>query len=82
MKVLERTQDLVRLSWIQKVLSDHDIKSFMLDVNSGSVLAGVEAVSVRLMVEDDDYGEAVRLINQAEQNLGKGLDSNSEEEAT
>lgn len=64
-KELVRTNDVVKLSWMKALLSDAGIESFLLD-NYTSVLEGsAAAIPRRLMVADDDYDAAVRVLSDA-----------------
>lgn len=65
MKELLRTVNPVDLSFAQHLLREHGIASFVFDENM-SVLEGSISVLIprRLMVVDEDYPEAVRLIRE------------------
>jgi len=58
-----RTVNPVDLSFVQDLLGQHGIQSFVFDENM-SILEGSIGVLIprRLMVVDDEYDEAVRLI--------------------
>lgn len=70
MKELLRTNDVVRLSWLQALLSDAGIETFVLD-NNASVLDGsVVAIRRRLMVRDLDYEAACKLLAEGDRPSG------------
>ncbi len=62
MKELLQTNDVVRLSWLVSLLADDGIEAVVLD-NHTSVLEGsISAIQRRLMVEEDDYERACRIL--------------------
>ncbi|WP_051609135.1 putative signal transducing protein [Fodinicurvata fenggangensis] len=66
MRELLRTNDLVRLSWVQAYLADAGIEAVTFD-NHASVLEGsVVAITRRLMVIDEDYEQACTLLAEAD----------------
>jgi hypothetical protein len=69
MKELLRTNDLVRLSWLQAVLNDAGIESLVLDQHTSLVEGSIGAIQRRLMVGTDDHDRARMLITQAEATL-------------
>ncbi|HEX3501204.1 MAG TPA: DUF2007 domain-containing protein, partial [Stellaceae bacterium] len=52
MKELVRTNDAVRLSWLQAVLAEADIEVIVLDLHTSSVEGSIGAIPRRLMVAD------------------------------
>ena len=69
MKELLRTNDPVRLSWLTVLLTDARIESIILD-NHTSVLEGsIWAIQRRLMVADEDYVRARRVLADAGESL-------------
>ncbi|HWB51934.1 MAG TPA: DUF2007 domain-containing protein [Stellaceae bacterium] len=66
MKELLRTNDLVRLSWIQALLADAGIDCLVLDQHTSLVEGSIGAIQRRLMVDEGDHGRAHRLITEAE----------------
>ncbi len=66
MKELLRTNDLVRLSWIQALLSDAGIECLLLDQHTSLVEGSISAIQRRLMVDDRDLGRARALIAEAD----------------
>ena len=70
MKELLRTNDVVRLSWIQAVLRDAGIDSLVLDHHTSLVEGSVGAIPRRLMVAGRNHRRASALIAAAEKELG------------
>jgi hypothetical protein len=70
MKELLRTNDWVRLSWVQAVLADAGIKSEMLDLHTSIIEGNIGAIPRRLMVEAKDHARAVHIVAAAEKELG------------
>jgi hypothetical protein len=66
MKELLRTNDLVRLSWIEALLADVGIDCVVLDQHTSLVEGSIGAIQRRLMVAARDHERARRLIAEAE----------------
>ena len=66
MKELLRTNDVVRLSWIQALLADAGIRSLVLDQHTSLVEGSIGAIPRRLMVAERDHGRAEALIAEAD----------------
>ena len=62
MKELLRTNDLVRLSWLQALLNDSQIPSVVLDGHTSVLEGSAIAIPRRLMVDSDDYESAKSLL--------------------
>lgn len=58
MKELLRTNDLVRLSWLQVLLRDAGIESLVLDQHTSLVEGSIGAIPRRLMVAARDHRRA------------------------
>ncbi len=58
MKELLRTNDIVRLSWIQAVLADAGIESVVLDLHTSVLEGSIGILPRRVMVGDEDYRRA------------------------
>jgi hypothetical protein len=72
MKELLRTNDLVRLSWLQALLKDAGIEFVVLDSHA-SVLEGSSfAIARRLMVLEEDHGLASRVLREAGEEMNPG----------
>ena len=65
MKELLRTNDLVRLSWLQALLSDAGIESVVLDQNTATVEGSIAALQRRLMVREQDHRRALAALAAA-----------------
>jgi len=66
MKELLRTNNIVRLSWAQALLTDAGIGSVILDKHASLVEGSIGAIQRRLMVAERDHNRARRLIAEAE----------------
>lgn len=66
MKEIERSNDPVRLSWLQAVLSGVGIPSVVLDGHTSILEGSIGILPRRLMVEDAAYEDARRAIAAAE----------------
>lgn len=65
MREVLRTTDLVRLSWLRALLAESRIETIVLD-NHTSVLEGsINAIPRRLMVVDEDFDHAIRLLRES-----------------
>jgi hypothetical protein len=65
MTELLRTNDLVRLSWLQALLADAGIETVVLDENASAVEGGIIAIQRRLMVLTGDHGRALAVLAEA-----------------
>ena len=65
MKELLRTNDIVKLSWLRALLADSGLEALILDQNTSILEGSAGAIPRRLMVLDDDYDQAVRLLAEA-----------------
>jgi len=66
MKELLRTNDVVRLSWVQALLADAGIRSLVLDQHTSLVEGSIGAIPRRVMVAERDHTRACRLIAEAD----------------
>ena len=66
MKELLRTNDLVRLSWVQALLTDAGIECLVLDQHTSLIEGSIAAIQRRLMVDDRDLQRAHVLIAEAD----------------
>ena len=71
MKELLRTNALVRLSWLQALLSDSKIPSFVLDGHTSVLEGSAIAIPRRLMVDSDDYESAKSLLEAAGESVSE-----------
>jgi Putative prokaryotic signal transducing protein len=63
MKELLRTDNPVRLSYLQMLLAEAGIDCVVLDANTGALLPS--GILPRLMVAEDAFEEARRLLEEA-----------------
>lgn len=69
MKELVRTNDAVRLSWLQAVLHEAEIAVVVLDNHTSIVEGSIGAIPRRLMVADADHFRASAVLRQAEEDI-------------
>ena len=67
MKELLRTNDPVRLSWVEALLRDSGIDSLVLDHHASLVEGNIGAIPRRLMVAEGDYRHACALLAASEE---------------
>lgn len=65
MRELLRTNDLVFLSWIQALLRAEGIELVVLDSHMSVLEGSTLAIPRRVMVVDDDFRPARRLLTEA-----------------
>jgi len=65
MREILRSNDVVKLSWVQALLADAGIETILLDVHMSIVEGSIGAIPRRLAVIDEDYVEAVRILRAA-----------------
>ncbi len=65
MKELVRTNDVVKLTWLQALLADAGIESVVLDVHTSILEGSAGAIPRRLAVIEDDYPRARRVLEDA-----------------
>lgn len=66
MKELLRSNDAVKLSFLTALLSDSRIDSVILDTHASIMEGSLGILPRRLMVLDEDYDRALRLLEEAE----------------
>ena len=69
MKELLRTNELVFLSWAEAILRAEGIESFVLDGHTSVLEGSTYAIRRRMMVVDEDYDRARRLMIDAGEEL-------------
>lgn len=69
MRELVRTNDVVKLSWLQALLSDARIEAIVVDVHTSVIEGSVGAIPRRLLVHSDDYDRARRVLEAAGEEL-------------
>ena len=65
MKELLRTNDVVKLSWLEALLADAGIESLVLDQHTSIVEGSIGILPRRLVVSDDDYLRARLVLREA-----------------
>jgi Putative prokaryotic signal transducing protein len=70
MRELLRTNDPVRLSFLQVLLKDARIDSLVLDHNTSLVEGSIGAIPRRLMVAQSDYWRAREILAAAGEQTG------------
>jgi hypothetical protein len=65
MKELLRTVDPVLLSWLTALLADAGIEAVVLDTYTSILEGSIGAIPRRLMVVEDDYAAARRILVEA-----------------
>ncbi|MET4807456.1 DUF2007 domain-containing protein [Limibacillus sp. MBR-115] len=69
MKELVRSNDPVKLSWLQALLADADIEAIILDQHMSTLEGTLPMLQRRLMVLDEDYLRARRILEDAGEEL-------------
>ena len=69
MKELVRSNDPVKLSWLQALLKDAGIESFLLDAHMSVMEGSLPLLQRRLAVIDEDYQPARRVLLEAGEEL-------------
>jgi hypothetical protein len=65
MRVVAMTNDPVRLSFLTALLADAGIESVLLDQHMSAVEGSIGAIPRRLMVAEEDYSRARRVLSEA-----------------
>jgi len=65
MQELLRTNDFVRLSWLQALLASAGIEVVVLDTYTSVMEGSIGAIQRRLMVRDEDEERARRVMKEA-----------------
>jgi hypothetical protein len=65
MKELYRSPDMVDLSVVQSLLNSEGIQTVVFDRNASFMYGPSEALSPRLMVDDELYSRALRILIDA-----------------
>lgn len=66
MKEVFRTNNPVEISYILHCLAEYDIRGIELDQHTGTLVGSTGAIQRRIMVIDDDFDEATRIIDALE----------------
>ena len=65
MKELLRTNDPVRLSWLEALLASAGIEAIVLDTHTSIIEGSIGAIQRRIMVEDKDLDRARSLLAES-----------------
>ena len=65
MKELLRTNDMVKLSWLEALLADAGIDTLVLDHHTSVVEGSIGILPRRLVVGDRDYDRAKQIMQEA-----------------
>ncbi len=65
MRELVRTNDVVKLSWLQALLADAGIEAVVLDVYTSVMAGSIGAIPRRLVVIEADFARALRVLEAA-----------------
>lgn len=65
MQELVRTNDTVRLSWLQALLASVGIEAVVLDAYTSIMEGSIGAIPRRLMVSNEDEGRARAVMKEA-----------------
>jgi hypothetical protein len=65
MKELLRTNDAVRLSFVQALLRDSGVDTLVLDHHTSLIEGSIGAIPRRLVVAEQDYEQARRVLAAA-----------------
>ena len=66
MKILVKTNELIFLSWVKHQLNENDIKFLVFDEFISSTEGNINAFPVRVLVSENDYVKAKKLIKREE----------------
>lgn len=66
MKELVRTNDPVLISWLTAALNEMSIHAVVLDTHTAVLEGSVAAIQRRVMVADDDFVQASKVLADAE----------------
>ncbi|MFQ6018730.1 MAG: DUF2007 domain-containing protein [Kiloniellaceae bacterium] len=70
MKELLRTNDVVKLSWLQALLADSGIEALIFDTHTSILEGSAGAIPRRLVVADEAYPRALRILAAAGEETG------------
>ncbi len=65
MRELVRTNDVVKLSWLQALLADAGIEATVLDMHTSIIEGSIGAIPRRLAVGEADFARARRVLEAA-----------------
>lgn len=65
MRELIRSNDLVHVSWLRALLADSGIETRVLDNHAATLEGSAAAIVRRLVVDNDEYSHARRVLEEA-----------------
>tara|TARA_B100000989_G_scaffold296524_1_gene279941 strand:+ start:1014 stop:1226 length:213 start_codon:yes stop_codon:yes gene_type:complete len=68
MKILVKTNELIFLSWVKHRLNENDINFLVFDEFISSTEGNINAFPIRVLVSENDYERAKKLIKRGESN--------------
>lgn len=75
MRELLRSNDPVRLDWLRTLLADQGIETVVFDRHTAVLEGSANAIVQRLMVVNDDYGEACLVLAECGEQVAAEGDS-------
>jgi len=69
MKELLRTNNAIEMSWTKAILSEVGIECVLMDQHASIMEGSICAIQQRLMVLEDDFDRAKRVIEAAQKDL-------------
>lgn len=69
MKEIFRSNDLVRLSWVEALLKEAGIESLRLDRHASIMEGSISVIQQRIMVLEEDYQLALRRLQEGLRDL-------------
>jgi hypothetical protein len=72
MRELLRSTDPVRLSWLTALLADAGVEAVVFDLHTSILEGSIGAIPRRLVVAEEDYGRAVRILRESGEGDGLG----------
>ena len=65
MREILRSNDIVKISWLQALLADSGVETIVLDTHTSVIEGSLGILPRRLMVATDDFAQACRILDQA-----------------
>jgi len=70
MKEILRSTNPVELSWVIATLEGAGIQALEFDIHASIIEGSIGAIPRRIMVADDDYGKAQKILKDAGKEVG------------
>ncbi len=64
MRELTRSNDPIRLSWLESLLADQGIEVIIFDAHTSVIEGSINAIARRIMVVDDDFIRACSVLDE------------------